>query len=111
MGPCDSHRSKKIEERFEHFFKELSTDIPDDMKMLRQSNPLHVWIRKLIMGEALEIEFHSTVEPQMGTDEDSLISYITSSVASNKYDFRSCGDMMSTTEIVTMEGIGRDHVN
>ena len=93
------------------FFSGLVVDIPINMKGLKATNPLHNWIKKLVLGEALLDEFHSTVEPQMGMDLDSLISYITSSVAHNKYAFRSCGGNNHTTEIVTRETIGRDHVN
>ena len=45
---------RRLKNDLEQFFKELFLDIPGDMRMLRQSNPLHVWIRKLITGEALE---------------------------------------------------------
>ena len=93
------------------FFCGLGVDIPNNLRGLKATNPLHIWIRKLVLGEALLDEFHSTVEPQMGMDLDSLISYITSSVAHNKYAFRSCGGSNHTTEIVTRETIGRDYVN
>ena len=93
------------------FFSGLVVDIPIDLKGLKATNPLHNWIKKLVLGEALLDEFHSMVEPQMGIDLDSLISYITSSVAHNKYAFRSCGGNNHTTEIVTRETIGRDYVN
>ena len=81
------------------------------MNGLRSTNPLHVWIKKLILGESLASEFHSTVEPQMGTDVDSLISYITSSVAHDKYAFRHCGGKYSTMKILTREDAGREYVN
>ena len=47
----------------------------------------------------------------MGSDEDSLISYITSSVAHDKYAFRHCGGKCSTMGIVTREEAGREYVN
>ena len=58
---------RRLRNDLELYFKDLKVDIPEELKMLRPTNPLHVWIRKLIMGEALMDEFHSTVEPQMGS--------------------------------------------
>ena len=101
----------RLKKDLEQFFVDLEVDIPSSMNGLRSTNPLHAWIKKLILGESLASEFHSTVEPQMGTDADSLISYITSSVAHDKYAFRHCGGKYSTMKILTREDAGREYVN
>ncbi len=54
---------------------------------LKNSNPLHIWVKDMMWDRADMAAYHSTYDTGDKQGPDAVLSYITSNVAYNRYAF------------------------
>ena len=100
---------RRLREDLTEYFPDVLVDIPIKLTDLKESNPLHAWIKSLVWNEADGSNYHSTYDPTIKNTREGMISYITSNIAYDRYAFRRCGLPAKEYGITTTND--RKHIN
>jgi hypothetical protein len=105
-------RLDRINEHIRRECPSLEVGIPERLKDLKESNPLHLWIKALLRGETEEKGHHSKIDPNTPMDSvNGLVGYLTSCTSQRRYTFRLCGLEERGEEILDSETLGRNYVD